>query len=96
MTATKRVEARSSSRSKKVAALDAAEAALAAGDRGPAEGDGEAERAQRQRQQREVDALAAQDQEADRQGQHGDEGHAEQHRQQHLPGNQCFCASAAA
>ena len=47
------------------AALQAAEAVLAAGHRGPAEGDGVGQRRQRQRQQREVHAAPAQDDDAD-------------------------------
>ena len=63
------------------AALQAAEAVLAAGDVAPAERDRIAERGQRQRQQREVDAAAAQDDDADDGRGDRDEHHRQQQRQ---------------
>src|SRR5512134_330610 len=62
------------------APLQAAEAVLAAGHLGPAEGDRVGERRERQRQQREVHAAPAQDQHADDRGEHGDERHRQQDR----------------
>ena len=64
------------------AALQAAEAVLAAGHRGPAEGDGVGQRRQRQRQQREIDAAPAQDDEADEGRDDGDDDRRQQQRQQ--------------
>ena len=66
------------------AALQAAEPVLAAGDLGPAEGDGVGERRERERQQREVHAAPAQDEDADDGGEHGDEHHREQDRDRDL------------
>jgi hypothetical protein len=67
------------------AALEAAQAAFAAGERSPAKGHREREGAQRQRQQREVHAAPAQHEEPDRHGEHRHERDVEQQRQQHLP-----------
>ena len=64
------------------ATLQAAEAILAAGDRGPAEGDGVGQRRQRQRQQREIDAAPAQDDEADEGRDHSDDDRRQQQRQE--------------
>ncbi len=60
---------------------DAAEAVLAAGHRGPAEGDDVEHRRQGERQQREIDAAPAQDQHAEQAGNDDDEADRQQHRQ---------------
>ena len=60
---------------------EAAEAVLAAGERGPAEGDGVQKRRQRQGQQGEIHAAAAQDQEADEPRHDEHEGEREQRGQ---------------
>ena len=67
------------------AALQAAEAVLAAGHLAPAEGDGVGERRQRQRQQREIHAAPAQDEASHDGRQHGDQCHGEQDREPDLP-----------
>ncbi len=66
------------------AAREAAETVLAAGDLGPAEGDGVGERRERERQQREVHAAPTQDEDAHDGGERGDEHHREQDRDRDL------------
>ena len=66
------------------APLQPAEAVLAAGDGGPAEGDGVGQRRQRQRQQREIDAAPAQDDEADEGRDDGDDDRRQQQRQEDI------------
>ena len=64
----------------------AAEPALAAGHRGPAERDGEQHRGERERQQREIDAAAAQDEKAGEPGEDRDRRDREQRRDHDVAG----------
>ena len=68
------------------AALQAAQAVLAAGDFAPAERGRVGERGERERQQREIDAATAQDDETDDRGRDGDHDHRDQQWQPDLAG----------
>ena len=75
---------------------DAAQAVLAAGERGPAVDDVEDHGGERQGEQREVDAAPAQDEEADDQAGERREGDRERDRQRNEPGARWIWNSAAA